>query len=265
MTDHPHDPPMKRLSGRVALVTGGGRGIGRAIARRFLQEGALVCIADRDAQAGDDAASEYATLGAVRFVPTDVTEESSVKQAVTQTIHAFGNLDILVNNAAQSSPGRGGIRELSLDDWNRVITTNLTSAFLTVKHAALHLAKRRGAIINIASTRALQSEPDTYAYTASKGGLVALTHAMAVSLGPEVRAVAVSPGWISTTSYLPRSERHPPALRAIDHSQHPVGRVGEPDDVAALCAYLASDEAGFVTGQHFVIDGGMTRKMIYAE
>jgi NAD(P)-dependent dehydrogenase (short-subunit alcohol dehydrogenase family) len=117
---------------------------------------------------------------------------------------------------------------------------------------------KRAAIVNIASTRALQSEPHTEAYAASKGGIVALTHALALSLGPTVRVNAVSPGWIDTSG-------KPEDLRSIDHAQHPVGRVGKPEDVAALVGYLVSDEAGFVTGQNFIIDGGMTRKMIYAE
>ncbi len=121
------------------------------------------------------------------------------------------------------------------------------------KHAVPHLRRARGAIVNIASTRALQSEPDTEAYAASKGGLVALTHCLAISLGPEIRVNCVSPGWIS----------HVPLRKRKDHAQHPVGRVGRAADVAALVAYLLSDAAGFVTGQNFVIDGGMTRKMIY--
>jgi NAD(P)-dependent dehydrogenase (short-subunit alcohol dehydrogenase family) len=122
------------------------------------------------------------------------------------------------------------------------------------KHCAPHLRAARGAIVNIASTRALQSEPQTEAYAAAKGGLVALTHALAMSLGPRVRVNCISPGWIA----------HQP-VRKKDHAQHPVGRVGRDEDVAQMIAYLLSDAAGFVTGQNFVIDGGMTRKMIYAD
>jgi len=120
-------------------------------------------------------------------------------------------------------------------------------------------------VVNIASTRALQSEPHTEAYAASKGGLVALTHALAVSLGPAVRVNCISPGWIDTSAWQPRGQERTSALRPEDHAQHPAGRVGRPEDVAILCAYLVSDAAGFVTGQNFVIDGGMTRKMIYEE
>jgi NAD(P)-dependent dehydrogenase (short-subunit alcohol dehydrogenase family) len=135
-----------------------------------------------------------------------------------------------------------------------LIGVNLSGAFLAAKYCAPHLRRARGAIVNIASTRALQSEPDTEAYAASKGGLVALTHALAISLGPEVRVNCVSPGWIAKGK-----------LRRKDHAQHPVGRAGRPEDVAALVDFLLSDESGFVTGQNFVIDGGMTRKMIYLE
>jgi NAD(P)-dependent dehydrogenase (short-subunit alcohol dehydrogenase family) len=118
-----------------------------------------------------------------------------------------------------------------------------------------HLRRTRGAIVNIASTRALQSEPNTEAYSASKGGLVALTHALAISLGPRVRVNCVSPGWIETRE----SARHSRA----EHAQHPVGRIGRPEDVAEIVAFLLSDAAGFITGQNFIVDGGMTRKMIY--
>jgi len=167
-------------------------------------------------------------------------------------VKRFGRLDALVNNAGLTGPDDGPLEKLALRDWNRRIGTNLTGAFLMAKHAIPHLRRTRGAIVNIASTRALQSEPDTEAYSASKGGLVALTHALANSLGPEIRANCVSPGWIA----------HQP-VRRKDHDQHPVGRVGRDQDVAELVAYLLSDAAGFVTGQNLVVDGGMTRKMIY--
>ncbi|HAC30043.1 MAG TPA: oxidoreductase, partial [Marinobacter hydrocarbonoclasticus] len=151
-----------------------------------------------------------------------------------------------------------------LEQWQRRMDVNLTGPFLVSKHAIPHLRKARGVIVNMASTRALQSEPDTEAYAATKGGLVALTHALAISLGPEIRVNCISPGWIDTRDWQ-GSEQAVEPLSEADHQQHPAGRVGSPEDIASLVAYLISSEAGFVTGQNFVVDGGMTRKMIYHE
>jgi len=180
--------------------------------------------------------------------PTCVKRTGCVRQVVRR----FGRLDALVNNAGIASPANGPVEQLALAEWNRRIGVNLTGAFLVTKHAVPHLRRVRGAIVNIASTRALQSEPDTEAYAAAKGGLVALTHALAVSLGPKVRVNCVSPGWIAHAR-----------VKQQDHEQHPVGRVGRDRDVAELVAFLLSDAAGFATGQNYVLDGGMTRKMIY--
>lgn len=131
------------------------------------------------------------------------------------------------------------------------------------KHALPALRASRGAIVNIASTRAHQSEPGTAPYAAAKGGLIALTHALAIGEGPAVRANAISPGWIATDNWRKPSARRRPKLSRRDHAQHPVGRVGEPPDIAGLAVYLLSAQAGFITGQEFVVDGGMTRKMQY--
>lgn len=250
-----------RFDGKVFLVTGGGAGIGRAIAKRLSDDGARVCIVDSDAHAGRDAADEYGAR--VRFERADISREPDCRRAVTAAVRWGGQLDGLVNNAAIASPDVGPIERLSLAAWNKFLGVNLTGAFLMTKHAVPHLRKTRGAIVNLGSTRARQSEPETFPYSATKGGIVALTHSLAVSLGPEIRVNAISPGWIATDLYQPRDRRAAPRLSRRDHAQHPVGRVGRPDDVASLCAWLLSDEAGFVTGADYVQDGGMTRKMIY--
>jgi NAD(P)-dependent dehydrogenase (short-subunit alcohol dehydrogenase family) len=253
--------------GRAALVTGAGRGIGRAIARQLIEAGAGVAIVDIDASAATDAADAFRDLAPapdkVVALSGDVSDEAAVADLVARAAGVLVGLDIVVNNAARSSPENPGLEKLDRAEWQRVLDINLTGPMLLVKHALPHLRARRGAVVNIASTRALQSEPHTEAYAASKGGLVALTHALAMSLGPDVRVNCISPGWIDTSAWQPRGQEKQPKLRPEDHAQHPVGRVGRPEDVAALCLYLVSDAAGFVTGQNFVIDGGMTRKMIY--
>lgn len=251
------------LEGRVALVTGGGQGIGRGIALELLEQGMRVVVAELDPEAGREAARALRAHGEVHFVETDVSDEASVRAAVEETLERFGDVDALVNNAGIADPGSGPVEELPLERWNRVLATNLTGSYLCAKLAVPHLRARRGAIVNIASTRAAMSEPDTEAYAASKGGLVALTHALAISLGPDVRVNAISPGWIAVGAWQKASERSDPELRPVDHAQHPAGRVGRPEDVAGLTAYLLSERAGFITGQTFTVDGGMTRKMIY--
>src|SRR3954463_363772 len=238
---------MRRKSAPAVLVTGAAQGIGRAIATLLASRGYQVAAADVKAPAG--------RLGpGIVYLRADVSSEGSVRAAVQAAVKRLGRLDALVNNAGIASPGNGPVEKLSLREWNRRIGVNLTGPFLMAKHCAPHLRRTGGAMVNIASIRALQSERDTEAYAASKGGLVALTHALALSLGPQVRVNCVSPGWIAKEK-----------LRRKDHAQHPVGRAGRPQDVAELVAYLLSDAAAFVTGQNFVIDGGMARKMIYVD
>jgi NAD(P)-dependent dehydrogenase (short-subunit alcohol dehydrogenase family) len=236
----------REYSQKAALVTGGAQGIGRATAALLAERGYRVAIAD--VKSGPAAGGDRT----MRFIRCDVSREPSVRACIRRVVQRFGRLDALVNNAGIAAPDNGPVEKLALAEWNRRIGVNLTGAFLMTKHAAPHLRRVRGAIVNIASTRALQSEPDTEAYAASKGGLVSLTHALAMSLGPQVRVNCVSPGWIAHTP-----------VKKKDHAQHPVGRVGRDQDVAELVAFLLSDAAGFATGQNYVLDGGMTKKMIY--
>ncbi|SFM46300.1 hypothetical protein SAMN05421721_10687 [Ectothiorhodospira mobilis] len=245
---------------RVALITGAARGIGLGIARRLVEGGWQVVLADRDAPACERAAAHLG--GAAMAISLDVRDEAAIRDLARTLEARYEGLDGLVNNAGVADPICGPIETLELERWNQWIETNLTGPFLMCKHTLPLLRSRRGAIVHIGSTRALQSEPHTEAYAASKGGLAAFTHALAVSAGPEVRVNAIHPGWIDTR---PETERRNEPLRPVDHRQHPVGRVGEPADVAALAAFLLGPEAGFITGQAWAVDGGMTRRMIYAE
>jgi NAD(P)-dependent dehydrogenase (short-subunit alcohol dehydrogenase family) len=246
---------------RVYFITGGAQGIGLGIASRLLSDGHRVVLFDLDEEAGREAVE---ALGEnAFFVEGDVSEETSVRAGMAAALQRWERLDGLVNNAGISNGFGTHLEDLSLGEWERVLGVNLTGCFLCAKYAAPHLRTAGGAIVNIASTRALQSEPHTEAYSASKGGVLALTHAMAVSLGPAIRVNCISPGWIDVGMLRKESARSEPTLTAEDHAWHPAGRVGRAEDVASLAAYLLSDEAGFVTGQQFVVDGGMTRKMIY--
>jgi NAD(P)-dependent dehydrogenase (short-subunit alcohol dehydrogenase family) len=236
---------------KTALVTGAARGIGAAIAERLANGGWRVVLADRD-PAGGETAGRIGSSAC--FEQADVSDEEDVIRTINVVREREQRLDALICNAGFMI--RKPIAQLTLAEWNRVLGTNLTSMFLLARAAEDLLRAAHGAIVTIASTRAHQSEPGTESYAASKGGLVALTHALSISLGPQVRVNCVSPGWINS-----RVE----TLSEADHAQHPAGRVGTPEDIAALVAWLVGPESGFVTGAELIIDGGMTRKMIYAE
>ena len=256
-------PDPRTLAGRVVLVTGGAQGIGRGIAQAVLGAGGTVAIGDLDGDAGRDCLKAWDVGARAVFTRVDVAREASVARWIQKLLRRLGRIDGLVNNAGIADPHGGPLATLPIECWQRVLATNLTGAMLCSKHAVPALRPVRGAIINIASTRAIQSEPDSEAYAASKGGLLALTHAMAVSLGPDVRVNAISPGWIETSAWQGPGRRRAPRLRAADHAQHPAGRVGSPLDIGALAVFLLSDAARFITGQNFIADGGMTRRMIY--
>ncbi len=250
------------LRGKVAIVTGGAQGIGKATVQHLLAQGMSVSIADADEDALEETAAEFENEGDSLAVLCNVADESSVAHAVKLTIETFGHLNAVVNNAGIAMMGTP-VESLSLSEWQKILSVNLTGCFLTTKYAVPHLRKQGGSIVNIASTRALQSETNGEAYAASKGGIVALTHALAVSLGASIRVNCVSPGWIETSEWKKTNQRTTPRHTPADLAQHPCGRVGVPMDIANLAAFLLSDASGFVTGQNFVADGGMTKKMIY--
>lgn len=241
----------------VVVVTGAAQGIGFGVAKAFAEQGAKLVMADLNEDQGAAAAAAIRNEGRQAiFVPCDVRKEEDIRQLMKAAEDEYGRIDVLINNAGVSrwkSP-----LELSVGEWDDVLNTNVRSCFLATREAARSMKRNgvSGAVVNIASTRALMSEPNSEAYAASKGAIVALTHAMAVSLGPDqIRVNCISPGWIETQDY--------DSLKPADHEQHPAGRVGRPEDIAKACLYLADPDNSFVTGTHLVIDGGMTRKMIY--
>ncbi|MBM7667223.1 NAD(P)-dependent dehydrogenase (short-subunit alcohol dehydrogenase family) [Solibacillus kalamii] len=241
---------------KTVVITGAAQGIGRSIATHFAKAGANVVIADIEHDLGVQLAGELQKEGySAIFAETDVRSEENVRQTMEMAASRFGGLHILINNAGKAkwiSP-----LELSLEDWDDIIQTNLRSVFLCSREAA-KLMKSGGAIINLASTRAVMSEPNSEGYAASKGGILALTHALASSFSKlNITVNSISPGWIETGDY--------DALRPSDHAQHFSNRVGKPDDIARACLYLANPENDFITGTDLTIDGGMTKKMIYEE
>jgi NAD(P)-dependent dehydrogenase (short-subunit alcohol dehydrogenase family) len=246
---------------KTVVVTGGAQGIGMAITRAFVQAGARVVFADVDTEAGLELAAEIRQQEAeFQFTKADVAKEEDV----LRLFKSAGPVDVLINNAGINDVQP--MQDRAVDAWDRVLAVNLRGAYLCAKTAAPHMPEG-GAIINIASTRAFMSEADSEPYSASKGGIIALTHSLAISLAAKrIRVNAISPGWIDVSSYKKQSARRQEDLRPVDHAQHPCGRVGRPEDIAEACLFLAdSSRAGFITGQNLSIDGGMTVKMIYAE
>ncbi|MFC5530957.1 SDR family NAD(P)-dependent oxidoreductase [Cohnella yongneupensis] len=247
-----------KFSGHTVVITGAGKGIGAALAAAYATEGAIVVAIDRDAANVNQAVAAIKGSGghAIGFT-ADLSSPEQIAATFGSVREQLGKVDVLINNA-----GLGEWKspyDLGIDEWDYVINTNLRGTFLCAREAAKLMRDHGGgAIVNLASTRALMSEPNSEAYAASKGGIIALTHALAVSLGADrITVNAISPGWIETGDY--------GALRELDHEQHPAKRVGRPDDIVRACFYLTDPENDFVTGINLVVDGGMTRRMIYEE
>nr|WP_218652849.1 glucose 1-dehydrogenase [Paenibacillus sp. 79R4] len=245
------------MQGRVVIVTGAGQGIGRGVAKAYAELGASVVAAEMNETAGSKVIEEINSSGGTGlFVPCDVRQEADIIRLMAAAHERFGRIDVLINNAGVSR--FKDLFDLTVEDWDDVLNTNVRSCFLASREAAKYMKAggRGGAIVNISSTRYLMSEPNSEAYAASKGAIASLSHALAVTLGSnQIRVNCISPGWIETGDY--------GALRDIDHQQHPAGRVGTPEDIARACLYLTDPNNTFVTGAHIVVDGGMTRKMIY--
>ncbi len=248
---------------RTILITGAGNGIGRAIAMHFHGLGWRVIGLDTDSEALGEL-RDAMPREMVLFLTADVGREGPVSTAFERVGKWLGDdpIDCLVNNSGIADPYAGPLEKLALKDWQAWIDASLTAAFL-VTRSALPLLRRAdtASVVNISSTRAVMSEPETFAYAAAKGGLDAFTHSLAVTVGPAIRVNAIRPGWIETGPWQKTGQRSHPDHRAKDRDQHPAGRIGRPEDIAQAVAYL--HEAGFVTGQHLNIDGGMTAKMIY--
>ena len=242
---------------RRVFVTGGANGIGRAIVAAFRKANCQVAFCDIDSKAGNATAQQ---LGA-RFYPLDVTDTSALEQCLADIVALWGDVDVIINNV-----GVGEFKPLEdtiIDDFNHLIAVNLRPVFVTSRFMAIHRRSLPqipgyGRIVNICSTRYLMSEPGTIGYSASKGAVAAITHSLMASMsGVNVTVNAISPGWIQTIGY--------EALTEADHAQHPSRRVGKPDDIANVCLFLCRPDSDFINGENIVVDGGMTRKMIYVE
>lgn len=242
--------------GRRVFVTGGAHGIGRAIVEAFAKSGDRVAFCDIDSSRGKVVADECSAL----FYEVDVTDRLQLENCMQDVLNRWGDIDVIVNNVGISvfKP----ITEIEVEEFDKTINTNLRPAFITSRFLARNRQKTGniayGRIVNICSSRYLMSEAGTEGYSASKGGIYSLTHALAISLAPfRITVNAVAPGWI----HVNEGE----ILRPVDHEFHPSGRVGQPEDIARMVLFLCAENNDFVNGQTITVDGGVTRKMIYPE
>jgi NAD(P)-dependent dehydrogenase (short-subunit alcohol dehydrogenase family) len=244
-----------RLDDTVAIVTGSTRGIGEGIARRFAAEGASVVVTGRTAADGEATAESIREDGGdARFVRADVRDPDDIATLTDATVEEYGRIDVLVNNAGVET--NTATDDATMDDWEFVLETDFRSYWLCAKHAVEHMD--RGSIVNVSSNHAFLTMPEMFPYNAVKAGIDGMTRAMALDFGPHVRVNTINPGWIAierTVSEMDADRRE--RLESI----HPVGRLGTPADVAGVAAFLASDDAAFVTGSSVLVDGGRTAVM----
>lgn len=244
---------------KVAVVTGGANGIGRCITGELLNAGAVVACIDTDMEAGRWLEEQYGTER-LFFYQGDVSQQTVLEDFTAEVIRRFSQVDYLVNNACISK--RGLLSECSYEDFEYVQRIGVTAPYYLTLRLKEHFAPG-ASIVNLSSSRERMSQADTESYTAAKGGIGALTHALSVSLAGKARVNAISPGWIDTAAYHGRGEAAAPVHTEPDRLQHPAGRVGTPPDIAAMVLFLCSEAAGFITGENINIDGGMGKLMIY--
>lgn len=230
------------------VVTGGGHGIGKGIIEEFVKEGAKVCFIDIDETSGKALESQ-----SVNFFLGDVSQQSDLDDFMVFCKKRLSKIDILINNACLSH--KGIVSDCDYQDFQHTLSIGLIAPYYLSQQLKKELIQQKGSIINIASSRAFQSEPDTESYTSAKGGIVALTHSLSISLAGSVRVNCIAPGWIDIDGTKSFSREDMAAI--------PVGRVGQPKDIAKMVSFLCSDDAGFITGETFVVDGGMSKRMIY--
>lgn len=251
------EPPTTQQPKKRVFVTGGAEGIGKAIVTAFRQAGCQVSFCDLNECAG----RQTAQATGADFFPVDVCRKEALEGCMQQLFQQWGDIDIIINNVGISR--FAPIAETSVEEFDKILSTNLRPVFITSRQLAIHRQSQSshnpyGRIINISSTRQQMSEPGSEGYAASKGGIHSLTHALALSLADwNITVNSIAPGWIQTHDY--------DQLRPEDHAQHPSRRVGKPEDIARMCLFLCQEENDFINGENLTIDGGMTKKMIYAE